>query len=127
MPAMNIISPGDAAQTATNLMTSGTQFRLGTLGYLVILVCDLVMAWGLYVFLKKVNENISLLMAWGRILYTGLFGATVIHLINALRLVNYTARAPIVKNGLRTITGNSVSITQKDFGQKSMERIRMNL
>jgi hypothetical protein len=87
-PTMSVIVPGDAAETVNKLIASEMLFRVGIFGYLIVIICDLVMAWALYVLLKPVNKSLSLLNAWGRLVYTTILGATLFNLVNALRLVN---------------------------------------
>jgi hypothetical protein len=64
------IVPGDAATTATNIMANEMLFRSGISGSLIVLLLDFVVAWALYVLLKPVNKSLSLLMAWGRLIFT---------------------------------------------------------
>ena len=52
LPALNLIVRGDAAATASNIMASASQFRVGIVSWIIVLVADLVVAWALYVFLK---------------------------------------------------------------------------
>jgi len=52
---------GDAAATANNIMGSQLLFRLGFVTQLVSAVFFLLAAWALYVLLKPVNKNLSLL------------------------------------------------------------------
>ena len=82
----DLIVPGDAAATASNISDSTLSFRAGVASLLVLLVADVVVAWALYIFLKPVSEGLSLLSAWFRLLYVvlaacafvGLFSVSVI-------------------------------------------------
>ena len=82
----DLIVPGDAAATASNISDSALSFRAGVASLLVLLVADVVVAWALYIFLKPVSEGLSLLTAWLRLLYVvvaasafvGLFSVSVI-------------------------------------------------
>jgi hypothetical protein len=56
-----LIVLGDAATTAGNIMASAWQFRIGFVVDLVAAVLFLLTAWALYVLLKPVNKNLSLL------------------------------------------------------------------
>ncbi|WP_286169650.1 DUF4386 family protein [Halocella sp. SP3-1] len=38
-----------------------------------MLILDIVVAWGLYILLKPVNKNISLLSTWFRLVYAAIF------------------------------------------------------
>ncbi|MCW4033622.1 MAG: DUF4386 domain-containing protein [Candidatus Bathyarchaeota archaeon] len=77
----NLIVPGDTATTANNIMANFLQFRLGIASYLIILILDVVVAVGLYVVLKQVNKNLTLLQMWLRLIYTAIAGISLIALV----------------------------------------------
>ncbi|MEZ4517131.1 MAG: DUF4386 domain-containing protein [Chloroflexota bacterium] len=80
--------PGDAAATASNILANEMQFRLVILSFLTVVVLDIVVAWGLYVFFKPVNRNLSLLGGWLRLAYAAVFAAAILNLGNALNILN---------------------------------------
>lgn len=84
----NLIVPGDATTTANNIMANEMQFRTGILGFLIVILCDLVVAWALYVFLQPTNKSLSLLAAWFRLVYTIIFGVTLVNYFNVLQLLS---------------------------------------
>ena len=57
----NLIVFGDASATASNIMASEWQFRIGITGDLISIVFFLLAAWALYVLLKSVNKDLALL------------------------------------------------------------------
>ena len=77
----------DAEATADNIMASQMLFRTGVFSLLVVLLCDVLAAWGLYIFLEPVNRSISLLTAWLRIVYAAMLGAAIFNLIDVMLLV----------------------------------------
>jgi len=84
----NLIVPGDAATTANKIMANEMQFRAGICSYLIVIVCDVVVAWALYVFLKPVNKSLSLLAAWFRLVYATIFGIALVNYVSVLQLLN---------------------------------------
>ena len=82
-----LIVPGDAAATFHNIKASETLYRTGIFSWLIILICDVLAAWGLYVFLKPVNKSLSLLMAWFRLVYAAILGAALLNCVDVLLLV----------------------------------------
>jgi len=76
-----LVVRGNAAETVQNILANQTLFRSAIVGYLIAFLCDVVVAWALYVLLRPVNENLSLLTAWFRLVYT------VIALVALLNLV----------------------------------------
>jgi len=82
-----LIVPEDAAATVENLRISEIQFRAGIFSWLIILICDILAAWGLYIFFRPVNRDLSLLTAWFRLIYVAIFGTAIANLIIVLLLV----------------------------------------
>jgi uncharacterized protein DUF4386 len=82
-----LVTPGDAARTATAIAGSVGTFRLGILGLTLVIVLDVVVAWALYRVFSPVNRSISLLAAAFRIVFAAAFLAAVGRLLGALRLL----------------------------------------
>ena len=83
-----LILPHDAAQTASGIAASEALFRLSIVGDLIIYVCDIVLFWGLYVILKRVNKDVALLAAFFRLVETAILGVTTLTAFIALRLLS---------------------------------------
>jgi Domain of unknown function (DUF4386) len=83
-----LIVPGNAAETVQNIMANRVLFTAGMFGYLIAFLCDVLVAWALYLLLKPVNENLSLLTAWFRLVYTVIALIALLNLVTVLRLVN---------------------------------------
>jgi hypothetical protein len=81
----NLIVPGNAANTAANLVDSASRVRLAAVGLMLVAMLDIVVAWGLYVVLRKVNPSLSLLGAWFRLAYAAIFAVVINSLFAALR------------------------------------------
>jgi hypothetical protein len=84
----NLIVQGDATTTVNNIMTSEMLLRIGICCILIVLICDLVVAWALYIFLKQVNKDLSLLTAWFRLVYTAMLGIALINFVDVLILLS---------------------------------------
>lgn len=82
-----LVVPGDAATTAINIAANEMLFRLMIVAFLVVIVADFVVAWALYVFLRPVDESLSLLTAWMRLIYAVIFAMSLLGLVRALALV----------------------------------------
>jgi len=85
-----LIVQGDIAKTVNNIIASEGLFRLGIAFFLIVAILDIIVAWALYIFLKPVNESLSLLTALFRIVYATVLVAVLIYLINVLQLLNGT-------------------------------------
>jgi hypothetical protein len=84
----NLVVPEDAAKTVSNIMANEMLFRFGLIGFIIVLSCDVLVAWALYLFLKPVNQSLSLLAAVFRLVYTAIFGAALLNLANVLSLLS---------------------------------------
>jgi len=88
----DIIVDGDAAVTVENILAHQGRFRFGIVAYLGVAILDLVVAWAFYIFLKPAKDNLSLLAAWSRLVYTIILGMALVNLYNVFQLlgnVNY--------------------------------------
>lgn len=94
MARQGLVVPDDALRTAENIRTHAGMFRLGLAGYFTVLICDVLVSWALYVFLKPVHRDLALLTAWFRLLYTALLGAAFFGLVRGYRLVIATFSKP---------------------------------
>ena len=63
-------------------------FRIGICSILIVLICDVVVAWALYAFLKQVNKSLSLLTAWFRLVYAVMLGIALLNYVIVLILLN---------------------------------------
>jgi hypothetical protein len=95
----SVLVPGDAVATANNILANELQFRLAIISFLFVIVLDVIVAWGLYVFLRPVNRNLSLLAAWFRLVYAAVFLVTILDLGNALRLLHSAGTLVVLETG----------------------------
>lgn len=84
----SLIVPGDTATTAGNIMANERLFRIAICIYLIVAILDVVAAWALYLFLKPVNQSLSLLMAWFRVVYAAILAMVVLNFVIALQLLS---------------------------------------
>ena len=83
-----LVTQGNAAKTATDVMAHQGLFRFGVLSLILVVVIDVVVAWALYrVFNQRANA-LSMLAAWLRIVYAGIFAVAITQLVEALRLLD---------------------------------------
>ena len=68
-----IIASGDAALTAEHLRNFDFLFRLGFASYLIEALCDIAIAWILYVLLRPVQRDLALLSAFFGLVSTAVF------------------------------------------------------
>ncbi len=63
----------DATATANNIVAFNSLFRWGFAGYLLEAVCDISLAWIMYVLLRPVQKDIALLAAFFGLVSTAVF------------------------------------------------------
>ena len=80
-----LILQGDAEQTTKNIIANKQLFIAGMFGYLITFICDIIVAWALYIVFKPVNENFSLLTAWFRLVYAVI---AIVGLLNIVGIIN---------------------------------------
>jgi hypothetical protein len=83
-----LIVPGDSTTTVGNIITNDMKFRVGICSYLVVIICDVLVAWALYTFLNPINKNLSLLAAWFRLTYAIIFAIALVNYFDVLRLLS---------------------------------------
>lgn len=86
-----LILPQDPAATVENIQQSEAIFRMGIGGWMLILLLDVVVAWGLYLLLRPVNQSLSLLTAWLRVVYGAILGVAILNLVGVLPLISDSA------------------------------------
>ena len=81
-----LVVPGDASATAANIAGATGLFRGGLLGFTVVFIVDVFIAWALYIVFRPVGRDLSLLAAWFRIVYTIFLGVGLVFFFLVLRL-----------------------------------------
>ncbi len=82
-----LISRTSIAQTVQNIGAHQGLFLAGIFCYLITFICDVVVAWGLFVFLRPVQASLSVLTAWFRLIYAAMALVASLKLVTVLRLV----------------------------------------
>jgi len=81
-PLVGAATPADLA----DLLADGTTgARVAVLGFLVVVVLDLVVAWGIARFLQRDTPSLATLSGWLRVGYAGMLSAAVIRLGEGVR------------------------------------------
>jgi hypothetical protein len=82
-----LIVPGDAAETARNIVAHETQFRIAVTCFLIYSAGVVVLLAALYVILKPVNWGLALVGALFRLVFALLWLLTALNMLGALRLL----------------------------------------
>ncbi len=89
VPANAALQPLTGAATpaalADLLADGAVAARVAVLGFLAVVVLDLVVAWGIARFLQRDTPSLATLSGWLRVGYAGLLGAAVLRLGEGVR------------------------------------------
>ena len=80
--------PGDVTATVNNIMENDLLFRIGIISWIVVVACDVVVTWALYVLFKPVSHTIALLSSLFRLVYIAIKGAALVYFLFALQLLS---------------------------------------
>ncbi|MCF6139181.1 DUF4386 domain-containing protein [Pseudalkalibacillus berkeleyi] len=90
----SLVITGDAGATFKNIQASLSLFELGILGWMIIIILDVLVSWAFYVVLKPVHKAYSLVAIWLRLLYTAILALAVSHLVIARQTILEGAQIP---------------------------------
>ena len=82
-----LIVPGNAVETARNIMAHETLFRINIVCTLIYIVTVITMLTALYIILKPVNQNLALIAVFCRLVYALMWGVTALNALGVLRLL----------------------------------------
>jgi hypothetical protein len=86
--AFRLIVPGNAVDTARNIVTHETLFRINVACNLIYVVDVVVLLTALYVILKPANRILALVATFCRLVFALIWGITALNSLAALRLLS---------------------------------------
>jgi hypothetical protein len=93
--SFRLIVPGNAADTARNIMAHELLFRLNIVCDLVYVATIVVLLAALYVILTPVDRNLALAAAFFRLAFAALWGFAALNMLGALRLLGDAPYLPV--------------------------------
>jgi hypothetical protein len=94
-----LIDYKNAAQTTINIREHTSLFSGAIFIHFVTVVCDVVAAWALYIFLRPVDRSLALLTAWFRIVNTTFTIVSLLNLIQILSMVRAVENSLLMEAG----------------------------
>ena len=82
-----LVNYKDSEATMVKLLGNYNLFNTGVFLNVITILCDVVVAWALYIFLKPANKSLSLLTAWFRLIYTAVYLMALMNLIKVVNLL----------------------------------------
>lgn len=107
----DLIDHSNAEATYYNIKENHGWFTTGIFFHLITLICDVVVAWSLYIFLKPVHKQLSALTAAFRMVFAIVTLAALLNLITVLNLTSNPEYLVALDTGLYT----EVLLTLKNF------------
>ena len=95
----NLVVAGDAEMTARNIIENDFLFRLGILSFIIMVVFDVLLAWALYVLFIPVNQILSLLSGWLRLVNSAIFGIALYNLFSILNVLSNAEYTKVFDTG----------------------------
>jgi len=90
-----LIVPGNAADTARNIMANETLFRINIDCNLIYIMNIVVLLSALYIILKPVNRNLVLVAVFCRLVFALMWGVTALNTLDALQLLGDASYLPV--------------------------------
>ena len=104
-----LVVPSDATATTNNIAASIGLFGAAIAAFSVVAILDVVVAWGMYVLLRPVNERAALVVAWLRVVYAAVFAYALLNLLDVAQLLNGASAATLQSDQLHTQAAASVT------------------
>src|SRR5829696_2170555 len=79
-----LITPGDAAKTAQDILGSEGLFRWGIASLILVVIPDIIVAAALLTLFMPVSASLSIMAAWFRLAYAAVCLAVISQLVVAL-------------------------------------------
>ena len=98
-----LITPGDAAKTAQDILNSESLFRWGIASLVLTAVLDMIVAGSLFVVFEPVSRGVSMMAALFRVAYTAVFLVGISQLVVALGLLRDPPQAMRAVDAYNTI------------------------
>ncbi len=92
-----LIIPGNATETARNIMANETLFRINIVCNLIYVANIILLLAALYVILKPVNRNIALVATFFKLIFALMWVITALNTLEAIRLLGNTAYLSVFK------------------------------
>ncbi|MBX7174459.1 MAG: DUF4386 domain-containing protein [Pyrinomonadaceae bacterium] len=83
-----LIVSRDPISTISNIIANESLFRFGIACWVIVVIFDVIVAWGLYLLLKPINKSLSLLAAYFRVVFSAIFGYSFVNYFAVLKLLN---------------------------------------
>ena len=111
-----LIVPGNAAETARNIMAHETQFRVTITCFLIYSASVVVLLAALYVILRPISQGLALVGALFRLIFAILWLLSTLNMLGALRLLGSASYLQVFEaDRLQTLARLSLAANFDDY------------
>ena len=100
-----LVTPGDAAATARDIVASRGLFQAGIVGWIMTAALDILVAGALFFVLRPISRRLAAAAAWSRVLYGVVLVAAIFQLIAALGALGGQVTPGASRQALQKIEG----------------------
>lgn len=93
-----LIISDNIVQTVANIKANISLFKLSIISFILMVLFDLILTWSLYLLLKNIHKELSLLTAWLRLVNVAIFGAALFFLVDILSMINNVSFSQLLGN-----------------------------
>ena len=68
-----VLEKGNWLLTYQNILENPLVFRIGISSWFLVIICDVIVAWGAYILFRSTNKELALLTAWMRIIFAAIY------------------------------------------------------
>ena len=109
--SFRLLIPGDAANTARNIIENEMLFRLNIACNLIYVINVVILISGLYVVLKSAGQILAIVAAFLRLFYGMMWAVTALNMLGALRILGDATYLPVFgSDQLQTLARLHISI-----------------
>ncbi len=83
-----LVVESNPIMTIDNIREAGILFQLEIMGWIVIIITDLLVSWALYAYLKPINMKLAQIAGLIRLIYTGILAIAVSNLVTVSVIAN---------------------------------------
>lgn len=86
-----VLTKGNWQETYQNIVAHPLVFRIGISSWFLVIICDIIVAWGLFLLFKSTNKALSLLSAWMRLIFAAIYSIGFLQLFELSTLIHDNA------------------------------------
>lgn len=83
-----IIDKGNWLETYQNIVEYPLTFNIGISSWFLVIICDVIVAWGIFILFRSTNKELALLAAWMRIIFASIYAIGFLQLFELSTLIH---------------------------------------